>query len=171
MVHVKEVPADILINRLREYIKRNIQEVKPPKWSYYVKTGSGKSAPPDDREWWILRAASILRKIYLNQPIGTQRLRVYYGGKKDRGVRPEHQVDGGGSNIRKILQQLEDAKLVMKTKRGRSLTPRGRGLLDRLATDIRGKLNVSPWHEIYKPPIKEKKKEKEEEEGDSGEGQ
>lgn len=152
MVNVREVPADLLINRLGEHIRRNVQEVKPPHWSYFVKTGSGRSTPPDDREWWFVRSASLLRKIYLNQPIGIQRLRVYYGGKKNRGVKPEHHVDGGGSNIRKILQQLEQAGLVKKTMRGRMLTPKGMALLDRLATEIRSELDVRPWYEAYAPP-------------------
>ena len=149
MVNVKEVPANILIKELSEYIKKNIPEVRPPKWAFLVKTGPSKQNPPDNPDWWYVRAASLLRKIYLLQPIGIQRLAAYYGGRKDRGVKPEHHVDGGRCNIRKILQQLEAAKLVKKTPKGRVLTPEGQSLLDRLATRIKKSLTVKPWWEMY----------------------
>ncbi|MEM4452860.1 MAG: 40S ribosomal protein S19, partial [Thermosphaera sp.] len=41
-----------------------------------------------------------------------------------------------GNAIRKILQQLESAGLVKRTRRGRVLTPQGKALLDRLAYDV-----------------------------------
>ncbi|MEM4976285.1 MAG: 40S ribosomal protein S19, partial [Desulfurococcaceae archaeon] len=41
-----------------------------------------------------------------------------------------------GNAIRKILQQLERAQLVRRTKEGRILTPQGRALLDRIALEV-----------------------------------
>lgn len=158
MVGVKEVPPELLIARLEEHIKRDVQEVKPPTWSYFVKTGRGRDAPPDERYWWYTRAASLLRKIYLNQPVGVQRLRSYYGGRIDRGVAPEHHADGGGSNIRKILQQLEDGGLLEKTRKGRVLTPKARALLDRLATEVSKNMDVRPWYEEYGSTAEEEKR-------------
>ncbi len=149
MVSVKDVPADIFLKKLRDYIKRNVPEVQMPEWAKYVKTGPSKQRPPDDPEWWYMRAASLLRKLYIHGPIGVSRLRSFYGGRKDRGVKPEHHMDGGGSNIRKILQQLEKAGLVEKSKRGRVLTREGRSLLDRLAAEIKRELEIKPWYEQY----------------------
>lgn len=69
------------------------------------------------------------------------RLRSDYGGRLDRGMRPEHARMGGGSIIRKALQQLEAAGLVSPFKnRGRVLTKEGRQLLDRLCTEIKEEL-------------------------------
>ena len=149
MVSVKDVPPDVFLRKLKEYIKKNIPEVKPPEWAFYVKTGVAKERPPDDPDWWYMRAASLLRKLYLYGPIGVERLRSFYGGRKDRGVRPEHHADGGGSNIRKILQQLEAAGLVEKVEKGRILTREGRSLLDKLAAEVRREIVIKPWYEQY----------------------
>jgi small subunit ribosomal protein S19e len=77
----------------------------------------------------------------LHGPIGIQRLRAEYGGRKDRGVKPEHTRKGSGAILRKALQQLEEAKLVeTQRRRGRTVTKRGRSLLDRLSTEIKKEL-------------------------------
>lgn len=143
MVTALEVPADILIQRLANYIKENIPEVKPPSWARFVKTGSFKERPPENIDWWYYRAASILRKLYrAGSPVGLSKLRREYGGRKRRGGRPEITVRAPGGAIRKILHQLEQAQLVRRTKYGRILTPQGRALLDRLAIDIMAELAV-----------------------------
>lgn len=149
MVSVKDVPVDEFLKRLKDYIKKNVPEVQMPEWAKYVKTGPSKQRPPDDPEWWYMRAASLLRKLYIYGPIGVSRLRSFYGGRKDRGVKPEHHMDGGGSNIRKILQQLEAAGLVEKSRRGRVLSREGRSLLDRIAAEVKRELNIKPWYEQY----------------------
>lgn len=150
MVSVKDVPADIFIEKLTEYIKSNIESVRPPEWALWVKTGVSRERPPDNPDWWYIRAASILRKLYLKGPLGIDDLRSMYGGRKNRGVRPEHFYKGSGSIIRKILQQLEDAGLVEKTKKGRVLTPKGRSLLDKLASEIRKNIEIVPWYKMYR---------------------
>jgi small subunit ribosomal protein S19e len=74
-------------------------------------------------------------------PIGVTHLRAQYGGRKDRGARPEHTRMGGGAIIRKALQQLESAGLVESSgNEGRVLTKEGRQLLDSLSTEIMEKL-------------------------------
>lgn len=137
MVTVRDVPPDKLIQVLAQYIKENISEVQPPEWAYYVKTGSHVERVPIDLDWWYVRAASIMRKLYLYEPVGVERLRTAYGGRKDLGLKREHFRKAGGSNIRKILQQLETAGLVTKIgNKGRVLTPQGRSLMDRIATRV-----------------------------------
>lgn len=137
MVTALEVPANILIERLANYMKENIPEVKPPSWARYAKTGSFKERPPENPDWWYYRAASLLRKLYgAEEPVGLSKLRREYGGRKRRGGRPERAVRAPGGAIRKILQQLEQAQLVRRTRQGRLLTPQGKALLDRLAIEI-----------------------------------
>ena len=53
----------------------------------------------------------MLRKLYMNGPVGVSQLRKEYGGRKRRGVRPAHFAKAGGNIIRTILQQLEQAGL------------------------------------------------------------
>lgn len=138
MVTALEVPADLLIRRVAEKLKREYEQVKPPVWAYFAKTGVHKERPPQDPDWWYVRAASILRKLYKSgEPIGIERFRTIYGGRVNRGVAPERFAKASGSVIRKILQQLEAAGLVRKVPgRGRELTPQGRSLLDRTAKEI-----------------------------------
>jgi len=118
-----------------------VREVRPPEWAAYVKTGSHVERAPHNPDWWYIRAASILRKLYIKGPIGVSRLRKLYGGRKRRGVKPAHFRRAGGSIIRHILQQLEEAGLAEKDgNRGRILTPKGRSLLDALAARIKREL-------------------------------
>lgn len=137
---VYDVSPDTLIARVAEYIKKNVPEVKPPEWAKFAKTGAQAERPPQDPDWWFIRTASVLRKIYIMGPIGTSRLRKEYGGRRRRGSRPAHFVKGGGAIIRKVLQQLEGAKLVKTLeKKGRVVTDEGRGLLDALAGKVKRK--------------------------------
>lgn len=135
-VHVKAVPADELIERLAEYLKENVKEVSIPKWALFVKTGSHRERPPDRLDWWYIRAASILRKLYIKGPMGVSRLRKVYGGRKKYPMRRAHKVKAGGAIIRRILQQLEAAGLIKKSNRGRWLTPEGVSLLDKLSREV-----------------------------------
>jgi small subunit ribosomal protein S19e len=136
-----DIPTSILIKRLAKYLKDNVDKIVPPAWAVFVKTGSHTERPPNNPDWWFTRCASFLRKIYMKGPIGIARLRSEYGGRIDRGVRPEHARKGGGAIIRNALKQLEAAGLVETLrKKGRVLTGEGRRLLDRLSTEIKEEL-------------------------------
>lgn len=137
VVTALEVPVDRFIARLAMYIRENIPEVKPPRWVMFAKTGCFKAKPPQEPDWWYYRVASILRKLYkASRPMGLSELRREYGGRKRRGGRPEVVYRAPGNAIRKILQQLEQAQLVKRTRDGRVLTPQGRALLDRIAFEV-----------------------------------
>ena len=113
---------------------RKDETIKPPDWSRFVKTGASAERPPSQKDWWYLRSAAIIRKLYLNGPVGTQRLRSYFGEKRRRGHKPAHHRKAGGKIIRLMLQQLEKAgyvKKIEKPKRGRILTPKGQSLIDK----------------------------------------
>jgi len=139
-----DVPVSQFILRLAKHIKDNVDQVQPPSWALIVKTSSHTQRQPEDPEWWFTRAASILRKTYLEGTIGTERLRARYGGRKSLGVRRQHTRKGGGSNVRKILQQLETAGLLETTKgKGRMLTKEGRRVLDRIAAEIKEEIEKS----------------------------
>ncbi len=133
-----DVPASMLIKKLAKYLKDNIDEIVPPPWTPFVKTGSHTQRHPQNPDWWFTRCASLLRKIYIKGPIGTSHLRSEYGGRVDRGVRPEHARKGGGAAVRKAIQQLEVAALVKPSgNKGRVVTKEGRRLLDTLSTEIK----------------------------------
>jgi len=136
-----DVPASLLIDRLAKYLKDNVDAIRPPEWAPFVKTGVHKERTPDNPDWWYIRCASLLRKIYVKGPIGVQRLRSEYGGRKDMGVRPEHSRKGSGAIIRNALKQLEEANLVKTLNgKGRVISSEGRRLLDLLSTEIKREL-------------------------------
>ena len=146
-----DVPASLLIERLAQYLKNNVDPIRPPEWAPFVKTGVHKERPPDNPDWWYIRCASLLRKIYIKGPIGIQRLRSEYGGREDMGVKPEHTRKGSGAIIRNALKQLEDADLVETVDgKGRRITSKGRKLLDLLSTEIKRELEKEiPELKIY----------------------
>lgn len=132
MTTVYDVPADRFIQVLAEELKKR-PEIHPPDWAQFAKTGVHKEMPPEDPEWWFVRVASILRRVYIDGPIGVERMRTFYGGKKDRGSRPSQFRKGSGSILRKSLQQLEAAGLITHDKTGRKVSPRGMSFMDNLA--------------------------------------
>jgi small subunit ribosomal protein S19e len=139
MTHVLVVSPNELINKAAVELKKQ-KLVQPTEWSKFVKTGHHKERLPDSDDWWFYRAAAILRSIARLGPVGTQKLRTKYGGKKNRGHKPEHRYNASGSIIRKILQQLEKSELIKQTEKGvhkgRVLTPKGISFLDKIAVQI-----------------------------------
>jgi small subunit ribosomal protein S19e len=132
-----DVPASKFIDRLSRYIRENVDEVQPPAWATFVKTGTHVEKQPQNPNWWYTRSASILRKIYIHGPIGLENLRSDYGGRKNNGVKKNHVTKAGGSIIRKILQQLESAGLIQTVRpKGRIMTPKGRKLMQEVAGDL-----------------------------------
>jgi len=131
---ISDLSPDKIIEKTAEALKK-IPEVHPPEWAKFVKTGAHKERPPVKEDWWYTRSASILRKISKLGPIGTNKLKKKYGGKKNKGYKPEKRYDGSGNITRKILQQLEKAGLVEQTgkgaHKGRILTPKGQSFLDK----------------------------------------
>ncbi len=120
--------------RLIHTVAKELKEIiDRPEWADYVKTGIHKERPPIREDWWYVRAAAVLRTIHLRGPIGVEKLRAKYGGRQNRGVRPEKFAKGSGSIIRKILQQLEQAELIKQAEKGvhkgRIVTPKGLSLL------------------------------------------
>lgn len=139
---VQDIPARVLIDRLTEELKR-LEQLNPPGWSHFAKTGVHKEHPPEQPDWWYRRAASVLRRVYLTGPVGVSRLRTHYGGRKSRGVAPEHSRKGSGKVQRTVLQQLERAGLIRQVEgRGRKVTQKGVEIIDRLAEEIRGAKEV-----------------------------
>ena len=124
-------PRDLNRELARELKERKL--VTPPAWAPFVKTGSHRERVPSSQDWWYHRAASILRTVHVKGPIGTAKLAVKYGGRKNRGVAPDQFREAGTNVIRKCLQQLEKAKLLKQAEhdghKGRILRKEGMALL------------------------------------------
>jgi small subunit ribosomal protein S19e len=112
---------------------KKVPEFKVPEWVGFVKSGVSRERPPVDDDFWYVRAASILRQLYIKGVVGVGKLRTRYGSKKDRGGKASKFRKASGKIIRVILQQAEAAGLVEKVSRlqyGRRLTQAGRDFLD-----------------------------------------
>ncbi|WP_101294193.1 30S ribosomal protein S19e [Halegenticoccus soli] len=138
MVTLYDVPADELISELADRLEDRLEQ---PDWMQYSKTGANKELPPQDDDFWYVRAGSVLRKVAMKGPIGIERLAVEYGGRK-RGtnryrVAKAHQETGSKKIIRTILQQLEAEGFVETAQgEGRRITPEGRSFLDEAARSV-----------------------------------
>ncbi|HLB70462.1 MAG: 30S ribosomal protein S19e [Candidatus Methanoperedens sp.] len=144
MTTVYDVPAEMLINSAALKLK-NDQKVNPPEWAKFAKTGAHKELSPDNVDWWYVRCASILRRVYIDGPVGISRIRSFYGGRHRNGVTPVHFSKGSGSIAREALQQLEKAGFVKAQKSGRIISPQGRSFLDNTANEVKAEvIKINP---------------------------
>lgn len=156
MTTVYDVPPDHIIRRVAEELKKK-KEIVPPAWAAFAKTGVHKEMPPEDPDWWFIRAAAVLRRVYVDGPLGVERMRSFYGGNKNRGSKPNAFRKGSGSILRKSLQQLEAAGLVIHDKTGRRVSPAGMSFLDNLSAEVL-KNPPAPVPRRTKPAAEEPKK-------------
>ena len=84
MTTAYDVPANELIKHTAVKFQKE-EAIKMPEQNKYSKTSVARENIPDNSDWWYIRCASILRKIYFHDGIGIERLKAEYGGKKDKG--------------------------------------------------------------------------------------
>ncbi len=141
---VYDVPATMLINEIaKEFREQNI--IQEPEFTKFVKTGAHRERAPLREDWWYVRSAALLYRIFRDGPVGTERLRTYYGGKRNRGVKPEKFKKASGKVIRACLQGLEAAGYVKKAKKGRAITPKGQSYLNTISKKL-----APSWNEQVK---------------------
>ncbi|WP_435319546.1 30S ribosomal protein S19e [Haloarchaeobius sp. TZWSO28] len=138
MTTMYDVPADALIEALAEDLEGRLEQ---PDWIQFTKTGVSKELPPEQENFWAIRAASLLRKVADSGPVGVERLATEYGGATGGSnryrVATSKRSSGSKKVIRTALQQLEDEGLVQTQKgAGRSVTDEGRSLLDNTADQV-----------------------------------
>ncbi|MFB6255159.1 MAG: 30S ribosomal protein S19e [Haloplanus sp.] len=143
MVTLYDVPADALIDALADRLDDRIDA---PDWADYTKTGVSKELPPQQDDFWVTRAASLLRKVAIDGPVGVDRLSTAYGDRNQGSTRyrvaAAHTDAGSKKIIRTALQQLEEEDLVSTAQgEGRVATPAGQSLLDEVAADVLAELD------------------------------
>ena len=136
MTTAYDVPAKELIDEIAKKLEKD-SEINIPESNLYSKTGVDRESPPSNRNWWYVRVASILRKIYIENVVGIEHLKQKYGGKQNRGSKPHRAKSGSGTITRRAVQQLEKAGYLSNIKgKGRLLTPKGRSLLDNTSKEV-----------------------------------
>ncbi|QSG09050.1 30S ribosomal protein S19e [Halapricum desulfuricans] len=139
MTTLYDVPAEDLIEAAADRLDED--DLEQPDWIEFTTTGVDRELPPEQDDFWARRAASLLRKVAVDGPVGVGSLATAYGNTKGGSnryqVRPPSQSDGSRKIIRTALQQLEDAGYVeTEANDGRVVTAEGRQLLDSIAEDV-----------------------------------
>ena len=140
MTTLYDAPATEVIEALAETLADDAA-IEQPDWLRFVKSGADRELPPQQDDFWERRAASLLRKVAVDGPVGVGSLRVAYGDAKQGSnryrVRPRQTTGGSGNIIRTALQQLAEAGYVEVAEgEGRTVTPDGQRLLDETATEV-----------------------------------
>ncbi len=137
---VKDVKPEAFVVEFAKYLKRS-QKIELPKYVDLVRTGVSKELGPYDADWYYVRAAGVIRRLYVQSGKGVGGLRRVYSEGGRRGSAPEHRALASGAHLRHILQQLEKMGLVEKdpTNGGRRVTQQGRRQLDQVAQQVRRK--------------------------------
>jgi len=143
MTTLYDVPAEDLIEAVAAELEDRIDE---PEWAEFTKTSVAAEMPPEQEDFWHARAASVLRKVAKDGPVGIERLSTAYGDTK-RGsnryqVSPPSREDGSKNILRTILQDLEEEGLVAQAgSEGRTVTDEGSALLDETAEAVMDELD------------------------------
>ncbi|KAI4676346.1 40S ribosomal protein S19 [Alternaria novae-zelandiae] len=122
-----KLPMFVSIQRFADHLSTG--------WVDTVKTSHSNELPPQDIDWFYVRAAAVARHVYMRKTVGVGRLRKFHGSTKNRGSRPSHHVDASGSVDRKVMQALEKIGVLEQDedKGGRRITQSGQRDLDRIA--------------------------------------
>ncbi|KAI5159909.1 small subunit ribosomal protein S19e [Nematocida ausubeli] len=139
---VEEICPEQFINVLSKSLKEE-KKIERPAEADHIKTGHGREQAPVSEDWYHVRAASLLRKLYMEELTNPEKSKYgfgvmwfarVYGGAKNNGHKPSHTVSGSKSLVRRILQSLENVKLVSTMpKGGRKLTQTGHAYLQEIA--------------------------------------
>eukprot|EP00382_Lankesteria_abbotti_P005491 CAMPEP_0113847630 /NCGR_PEP_ID=MMETSP0372-20130328/1990_1 /TAXON_ID=340204 /ORGANISM="Lankesteria abbotti" /LENGTH=157 /DNA_ID=CAMNT_0000816947 /DNA_START=51 /DNA_END=524 /DNA_ORIENTATION=- /assembly_acc=CAM_ASM_000359 len=135
-VNPKEIPTALFISECAKRLKQSAK-FELPKWVDNVKTAASRELAPYDQDWLFIRAASILRKLFLTPDVGVWGMRKKYSKKGRRGTKPSHRALAGGKVIRHCIQQLENMGYVEQhaERTGRRLSQEGVKLLHRVTSE------------------------------------
>ncbi|XP_055596730.1 40S ribosomal protein S19a-like [Uranotaenia lowii] len=135
-ITVKDLDQDKVVQGVALFLKKS-GKLKVPDYVDLIKTGKFKELAPTDPDWFYVRCASILRRLYHQSPSGVGSICRIYGSRQRNEVRPSHFCRSDGSATRKAVQALEQLKLIEKLPEGgRKLTSQGQRDLDRIASQI-----------------------------------
>lgn len=133
---VKDVDQDKIVQGVALFLKKS-GKLKIPDNMDIVKTSKSKELSPYNNDWFYIRCASILRRMYHRGPIGVGGVKKIYGARQRNGSSPSHFCTADGAVARRAVQALENIKLVEKhPDGGRKLSAQGQRDLDRIASQI-----------------------------------
>ncbi|EQL00189.1 40S ribosomal protein s19 (s16) [Ophiocordyceps sinensis CO18] len=123
MVGVRDVDAHAFISAYSAFLKRQ-GKLPIPGWVDTVKTGPAKELPPQDIDWFYVRAASVARHVYLRKTYLLKLMENVHGLIPYKLIKQTLRV-GNAATIG-VLEHDEE-------KGGRRITQAGQRDLDRIA--------------------------------------
>jgi small subunit ribosomal protein S19e len=133
---VKDVDQDKVVVAVALFLKKS-GKLKVPDNMDIVKTSKSKELGPYNPDWFYVRCAAILRRMYHRGPIGVGCVKKIFGANKRNGGKPSHFCRADGAISRRAVQALENIKLIEKhAEGGRKLSAQGQRDLDRIASQI-----------------------------------
>merc|ERR1711879_788599 len=136
---VKDVACNEWIAEFAKYLKKG-NKITQPDWAAFAKTAAFKELAPTDPDWLYVRAAAIMRKLYLRPLRGVAFLANEFGGKRRNGSARKHHVRGTRKCIRFVLAELEKQNLVEQVQvdgiERRKITAKGQTDMNRIAQTI-----------------------------------
>lgn len=153
---IYDVPPAYVIEETAQKLKGEIEE---PAFTQFVKTGVSRERAPQREDWFYVRMASILYRAYKWGAIGTERLRSYYGGRKNRGLQTEHHYKASGKVIRLAVQKLEKAGYLEKAQpKGRKVSTKGFRLLNDMSKVAEKNMEAGKYVKKIKVLVDDKKR-------------
>jgi small subunit ribosomal protein S19e len=153
---IYDVPSKYLIEETSKILSTELEQ---PSFVEYVKTGMHKERAPQRTDWFYIRMSSIMYRAYKWGNIGTERLRSYYGGRKNRGVKTEHHYKASGKVIRSAVQILEKAGYLEVAKpKGRKISVKGFKLLNQVSKTVAKNMQEGKYQKVKKDKPSPKKK-------------
>lgn len=141
-MRIEEVHADRFIHKFASYLEEHSKVASPPE-AEHVKTSHARERAPAEKNWYFVRVASILRRLYMEElknprskakGCGVLWFAKAYRTAKNNGHKPSHTVTGSKSLVRRALQALESIQYVAKTEAGgRRLTNTGLAEMEAIA--------------------------------------
>ena len=133
---IRDVSAWQWIKAAAEQLKQE-GKLFVPRCSEIVKTSHGRERAPQNPDWYYIRAAAVLRAIYLRPGTGYGGLSKRFGNKKNRGSQPEITTKAARGLLHWACRSLEGLKLVTKGKEsGHIITKEGRKRADTIAFNV-----------------------------------
>ena len=133
---IRDAPSWRWIKAVAKHFK-NEGKLFVPNCTELIKSSFGRDRAPQNPDWYYIRTAAVLRRVYLRPGSGAGGLSKKYGIKQNRGSQPELATKGCRGLLRSCLQGLERMKLLEKGKnQGRVMTSSGRKLCDTIAHSV-----------------------------------
>ena len=109
-----------------------------PNCTELMKQSHANERAPQNPDWFFLRCAAVLRRVYVRPGTGYGGLSKAFGLKKNNGSRPEKPIKASRGLLHWACRSLEGLKLLQKGKEsGRVLTREGRRKCDAIAFNVK----------------------------------